>query len=332
MSTAAGPSRGLPDIRALLAHPAVVDNGRRFGIWFALLALMVVGGSLSPAFLTPTYLLTIVAQASIVGVAAIGVTMVMITGRIDVSVAGVITLTGFIAVGIMHGNDKNIVPAVAAVVAVGLAVGLINGYLIAFWGVESFIVTLAMGATLIGVAELYTGGFTFGDPAPAFVNFFAWRPGGIPTLALLFATVAGIGLLLVRRTTFGQRLFLIGGNYRSAYLSGVPIRRTIVLAYAAAGVCAAIGSLALIGFAGVPSGFTGLGLEFQVLAAVVLGGTTFEGGRGGIAGTVAGVLTLAVASTLVIILGFPFAAQQVVTGAIIVAVGCAYAASLRKEE
>jgi ribose/xylose/arabinose/galactoside ABC-type transport system permease subunit len=326
-----GPSRRPPDLRVLLTRQNLVEIGRRFGIWFALLALVGIGGSLSPAFLTPTYLLTIVSQASIVGVAAIGVTMVMITGRIDVSVAGVITLTGFVAVGVMHGNDNNILPAVAAVVCIGLVVGLINGYLVAYWGVESFILTLAMGAVLIGFAEVYTGGFTFGDPAPGFVRFFEWRPAGVPSLAILFAAIAVVGLALVRRTTFGQRLYLIGGNYRAAYLSGVPIRRTLLLAYAAAGVASAIGSLALIGFAGVPSGFTGLGLEFQVLAAIVLGGTTFEGGRGGIAGTVAGVLTLAVASTLVIILGFPFAAQLVVTGAIIVAVGCAYAASLRKE-
>lgn len=305
--------------------------GQRWGIWIVLLALVIAARALSPIFLNTPNLLNILAQASVVGIAAVGVTFVMVTGGMDVSIAGVITLSAFLAAGVMNGQDGNIVLAVVLTVAAGVAVGLVNGLLIAFFRVDSFILTLAMGSVLLGGAQIYTGGTAFGDPAPGYTTALTARPWTIPVLALAFAAVVLVGLALQNVTRFGRRLYMVGANPRAAYLSGIGVRRTIVLAYVCSGVAAALAGLALVGRAGVPSDFTGMGLEFQVLAAVVLGGTTFEGGRGGVGGTVAGVLVLAVAFTLVTILGLPYAVQLLVRGGIIVVAGALYVLVRRRE-
>jgi ribose/xylose/arabinose/galactoside ABC-type transport system permease subunit len=315
-------TRGRLDVRSLAA---------RGGIWLALLALLLVARGVQPLFLEPANLLNIVAQSSVVGITAVGVTLVMIGRGIDVSVAGVITLSAFLAGGIMNGDNANIPLAVAAALAAGCVVGLVNGLLVARWGVEPFILTLATGTVLLGITQLYTGGTAFGDPAPAFTDFFRERHGPFPTLAIVLLVVVLAGLAIQHRTRFGRRLFLIGANPRAAFLSGVRVQRTLLVAYVLSGLAAALGGLALVGRAGVPSEFTGMGLEFQVLAAVVLGGTTFEGGRGGIGGTVAGVFVLAVAFSLVTIMGLPHAVQLLLRGLIIVAAGAIYVLARRSE-
>jgi ribose/xylose/arabinose/galactoside ABC-type transport system permease subunit len=315
-------TRGRLDVRSLAA---------RGGIWLALLALLLVARGVQPLFLEPANLLNIVAQSSVVGITAVGVTLVMIGRGIDVSVAGTITLSAFLAGGIMNGDNANIPLAVAAALAAGCVVGLVNGLLVARWGVEPFILTLATGTVLLGITQLYTGGTAFGDPAPAFTDFFRERHGPFPTLAIVLLLVVLAGLAIQHRTRFGRRLFLIGANPRAAFLSGVRVQRTLLVAYVLSGLAAALGGLALVGRAGVPSEFTGMGLEFQVLAAVVLGGTTFEGGRGGIGGTVAGVFVLAVAFSLVTIMGLPHAVQLLLRGLIIVAAGAIYVLARRSE-
>jgi ribose/xylose/arabinose/galactoside ABC-type transport system permease subunit len=149
-------------------------------------------------------------------------------------------------------------------------------------------------------------------------------------LATLFSLIAVVGLFVQRRTSFGRRLYLVGANPRAAYLSGIAVRGTLIGAYAVSGVVAALAGLALLARAGLPTDFTGMGLHFQALAAVVLGGTTFEGGRGGVEGTIAGVLILAVSFALVTIMGLSLGVQLLVRGGVICAAGALYALLQRK--
>jgi ribose transport system permease protein len=304
--------------------------GTRVAIWLALLVLLILGGLLSPVFLRPANLLNIVSQASVVGIAAIGVTFVMITGGIDLSVAGLITLTAVLGAAIMNGEDARIPLAVAIALGVGLGVGLTNGILVARLGVDSFILTLAMTIALLGITQLYTGGSASGAPAPGFVSALRAHHASIPMLATLFSLIAVVGLFVQRRTSFGRRLYLVGANPRAAYLSGIAVRGTLIGAYAVSGVVAALAGLALLARAGLPTDFTGMGLHFQALAAVVLGGTTFEGGRGGVEGTIAGVLILAVSFALVTIMGLSLGVQLLVRGGVICAAGALYALLQRK--
>ena len=298
----------------------------RFAIWIVLLLLLAVAALLSDAFLRPNYLLNILRQTAPVGIAAIGVTLVMIAGGVDLSVGAVISLTAVVSAVLMEGDAANVPYAVVVTLLVGTAIGLANGVLIAFNRVSPFILTLGMAIVIYGVTQIYSGGTARGVVAPGFREVFNARIGGlVPVLALAFALVAVLGIFVQRATPFGRSLYLIGSNAAAARLAGLPIARVTVAAYAISGFCAALGGMALLARSGVSSTFAGRGLEFDVLAAVVLGGTTFEGGRGGIGGTVAGLLVLVVAFNLVNIVGLDYNAQLIVKGAIIIAASALYA-------
>jgi ribose/xylose/arabinose/galactoside ABC-type transport system permease subunit len=297
----------------------------RAAIWLVLLLLLAIAALLSDAFLRPVYLMNVVRQAAPVGIAAVGVTLVMIAGGVDLSVGAVISLTAVVAAVLMEGSAANLPLALATTLLVGGAIGLANGLLIAYNRVSPFILTLGMAIAVYGATQIYSGGTARGMVAPGFREVFNHRLGGlVPVLALAFLLIAALGIGLQRTTRFGRSLYLIGSNPAAARLAGVPIARVTVAAYALSGVCAALAGLALLARSGVSSTFAGRGLEFDVLAAVVLGGTTFEGGRGGIGGTIAGLLVLVIAFNLVNILGLDYNAQLIVKGAIIIAASALY--------
>ena len=298
----------------------------RYAIWIVLLALLAVAALLSDAFLRPSYLLNIIRQAAPVGIAAVGVTAVMIAGGVDLSVGAVISLTAVVSAVLMAGDSANIPYAVVTTLLVGTAIGLANGVLIAFNRVSPFILTLGMAIVVYGMTQIYSGGTARGVVAPGFREVFNVRIGGLlPVLALALVVIALVGIVVQRSTTFGRRLYLIGSNPAAARLAGLPIAQVMIAAYAISGLCGALGGLALLARSGVSSTFAGRGLEFDVLAAVVLGGTTFEGGRGGIGGTMAGLLVLMVAFNLVNIVGLDYNAQLIVKGVIIIAASALYA-------
>ena len=298
----------------------------RYAIWIVLLALLAAAALLSDAFLRPSYLLNIIRQAAPVGIAAVGVTVVIIAGGVDLSVGAVISLTAVVSAVLMAGDSANIPYAVVTTLLVGTAIGLANGVLIAFNRVSPFILTLGMAIVVYGITQIYSGGTARGVVAPGFREVFNVRIGGlVPVLALALVVIALVGIVVQRSTSFGRRLYLIGSNPAAARLAGLPIAQVMIAAYALAGLGRALGGLALLARSGVSSTFAGRGLEFDVLAAVVLGGTTFEGGRGGIGGTMAGLLVLMVAFNLVNIVGLDYNAQLIVKGLIIIAASALYA-------
>ena len=297
----------------------------RHAIWIVLLVLLVAAALLSDAFLRPSYLGNVIRQAAPVGIAAVGVTLVMILGGVDLSVGAIISLTAVVCAVLMQGDAGNIPYALVLTVLVGAAIGLVNGLLIAFNRVSPFILTLGMAIAVYGLTQIYSGGTARGVVAPGFREFFNHRIGGLlPVLALALALIAGLGIWLQRRTRFGRSLYLIGSNPAAARLAGLPVAWVTVTAYVISGACAALAGIALLARSGVSSTFAGRGLEFDVLAAVVLGGTTFEGGRGGIGGSIGGLLVLVIAFNLVNIVGLDYDAQLIVKGAIIIAASALY--------
>jgi ribose/xylose/arabinose/galactoside ABC-type transport system permease subunit len=294
-------------------------------IWLVLLVLLGVAACLSSAFLDPTYLVNTLRQAAPVGIAAIGVTLVMILGGVDLSVGAVISLAAVISAVQMAGDPQNIRTALAVTLLVSGAIGLANGLLIAFNRVSPFILTLGSALTVYGITQVYSGGTARGIVAPGFREFFNLRIGGVvPVLALAFVLIALFAEAVLRTTIFGRSLYLIGSNREAARIAGIPIARHTVVAYTMSGLFAGLGGVALLARSGVSSTFAGRGLEFDALAAVVLGGTTFEGGRGTINGTVAGLLIIFVAFNLVNIVGLNYNAQLIVKGLIIIAASAAY--------
>ncbi|OLD75499.1 MAG: hypothetical protein AUG87_13020 [Candidatus Rokubacteria bacterium 13_1_20CM_4_70_14] len=297
----------------------------RSAIWVVLVALLGVAALCSDAFLQPSYLFNMVRQAAPVGVAAIGVTLVMVMGGVDLSVGAVISLAAVVAAVLMDGQAGNIGYALAATLTIGAAIGFANGVLIAWNRGSPFILTLGTAVAVYGLTQIYSGGTARGIVAPGFREFFNERIGGlVPVLALLFLAAATIAALVQRTTRFGRSLYLVGSNPRAARLAGLRAARLTVTTYTLSGLLAALGGIALLARSGVSSTFAGRGFEFDALAAVVLGGTTFEGGRGGVGGTVAGLLVLFVAFNLVNILGLNYNVQRLVAGVIIIVASAAY--------
>lgn len=294
-------------------------------IFVVLGLLLLVAALVSDAFLQLRYLFNMVRQISPIGIAAIGVTWVMILGGVDLSVGAVISLSAVLCAVIMDGSTANIVPAVLVACASGTAIGLLNGMAITFGRVSPFIQTLGMGVAVIGLTQMYSGGTARGTVAPGFREWLNIRWFGIaPGLALAFILLAMLGIVLQNRTVFGRYLYLAGSNPRAAYHSGLPVAPIAIAAYAISGFFGALGGIALLARSGVSSTSAGQGLEFQVLAAVVLGGTTFAGGRGGVGGTVAGVMVLVVAFNLVNMSGLPYHVQLIVMGLIIIGASAVY--------
>jgi ribose transport system permease protein len=302
------------------------------GLWLALLAIIAVAAWLSPGFIQPINFFNVVRQASVVGIAAVGVTLVMITGGVDLSVGAVISFSSVLAATLMAGDAANIPLAVAAALLMGLVVGFANGILVARWKLPAFILTLGTATVVLGIAQLYTGGTAAGIVAPEFRQVLNARIGPVPVLVIVFGLVVLAGLFVQNGTTLGRRLYLVGANRSAARLTGIPVQRTLVAAYTISGFTAALAGLALLARSGVSSTFAGQGFEFDALAAVILGGTTFEGGRGGIGGTLAGVLILTATFSLVSILGLDFNMELIVKGAIIFGTAALYVLARRKEE
>jgi ribose/xylose/arabinose/galactoside ABC-type transport system permease subunit len=297
-----------------------------FAIWLVLAAMLLAAGVVSSAFRDPVYLVNMLRQAAPVGIAAVGVTLVMIAGGVDLSVGAIISLAAVICAVQMGGSAANMPFAVAVTLLLSAAIGLANGLLVALTRVSPFILTLGSALAVYGLAQVYSGGTARGVVAPGFREFFNQRLGGVlPVLALSFVLLALLVEAALRTTVFGRRLYLVGANRRAARIAGLPVARTTIIAYVLSGLFAGLGGLALLARSGVSSTYAGQGYEFDALAAIVLGGTTFEGGRGNAVGTVAGVLVLFAAFNLVNVVGLNYNTQLMVKGLIIIAASAAYA-------
>jgi ribose/xylose/arabinose/galactoside ABC-type transport system permease subunit len=294
-------------------------------IWIVLAAMLAAAALLSPGFLDPVYLGNILRQAAPVGIAAVGVSLVMILGGVDLSIGAVISFAAVLCAVQMAGAAENTAFAVGLTLLVSAAIGTANGLLIAFNRVSPFILTLGTALAVYGLTQVYSGGTARGVVAPGFREFFNFRLGGLlPVLALAFLALALVAEAALRTTRYGRSLYLVGSNRAAAAIAGLPIARLTVLTYALSGLFAGLGGIALLARSGVSSTYAGRGLEFDALAAVVLGGTTFEGGRGNVAGTVAGVLVLFVSFNMVNMLGLNYNSQLIVKGLIIIAASAAY--------
>jgi ribose/xylose/arabinose/galactoside ABC-type transport system permease subunit len=298
----------------------------RWAIVGVLAVLYLLAIALSDAFLEPVYIGNILRQATPVGIAAIGTTLVMILGCVDLSIGAIISFSAVLCAVLMSGEARNVPLALVATLAVGAALGAFNGLLVVFNRSSSFILTLGSALAIYGLTEIYSGGTARGMVAPDFREFFNHRIGDVlPVLALALLGLAALLEWLLRTTRFGRQIYLIGSNREAARLAGLPVAGVTFACYVLSGLFAALGGIAVLARSGVSSTFTGRGFEFDALAAIVLGGTVFSGGRGTVVGTVAGTLVLFIAFNLVNILGFNYNLQLVLKGAIIILASAVYA-------
>ena len=323
-STETQPSRTVHTRPRRSAMKWLLDAGlrRNMGLIFALLLLFALGAfTAGDRFADSNNMMTIVRLAAVTGVVSIGATFVITIAGIDLSVGAILALSAVWATtvsGQAFADSTSWIFMALTAMVVGAAAGLINGILIAYGKVVSFITTLAMMAAARGLAEIISDKKTQIITVEPFLKAVGGDMFGVPVIVLIFILVAIGGWVLLNRTTFGRRTFAIGGNPEAARLAGIKVERHTMAIYALAGLCAGIGALMLMARTTTGSATHGTGLELDVIAAVVIGGTLLTGGRGSIFGTVLGVLIFSTLTNLFTLNNLSLSVQLVAKGAIIV--------------
>ncbi len=291
----------------------------RFTAFYPLVGLIVVSIVMvfaSDSFLSASNISNILRQVSINALIAVGMTYVILTGGIDLSVGAVMALAGTLAAGLMAGGMNGVLALIICLL-IGLGFGLANGAFVAFAGMPPIIVTLATMGIARGLGLIYTGGYPISG-LPAWINWFGeGRFLGIQAPIVIMIVVYVLGWVLLERTPFGRYVYAIGGNETATRLSGVRVARSKLLIYAISGFTAAVAAVVLTGrlMSGQPN--SGQGFELDAIAAVVLGGTSIAGGRGSLIGTLLGALLLGVLNNGLNMVGVNPYVQTVVKGIII---------------
>lgn len=277
----------------------------------------LVMSQLSDVFLTRTNIINLLYQSTILAVFAVGMTFVVLTAGIDLSVGSVAALSSVVATKLVVDADIPPVLGIVLALLVGAGVGTINGLAVTRIGISPLIVTLATLSAGSGAAFAWTDGSNV-TPVPDLYRWFGTTEViGIPVMIPFALAIALIAYVVLSRTPFGRSVYAVGGNAVAARLAGIRTERVVTAVYIISGVTAAIAGLMLTArlFSGSPR--AGQGMELTVIAAVVIGGTSLFGGSGGIRGTLYGVLLITMVTNSINLLGVPSAYDDLITGAVI---------------
>ena len=315
--------------------PAVFNTYvRRFGIFIAFIVLCILASALNENFLSERNILNVLRQSSINAILAIGMTFVILTRGIDLSVGSVVALAGVVAAsfatlstqmmitdlfGVNIGDGPQpMLFAIGLGVMVGILCGAINGALVAYFSVPAFVVTLGMLSAARGATQLFTDGM----PVPALSPDFRWigtgEVLGVPSPVVILAVVFLICWVVLTQTRYGRYVYAVGGNEKSAKTSGVNTRLVILSVYMISGVLAALGGMILAARTGSALVQAGVAYELDAIAAVVIGGTSLAGGVGTLFGTLIGALIIGVVNNILQLEGVQAYYQLIIKGGIIV--------------
>ena len=290
---------------------------RNFALVFIIIAIIVVMRFVSPVFMTSKNIINIVRQISINGIIAVGMTFVILTGGIDLSVGSVVAITSVIVGSMLQGGSNWLVACIVALL-ISLVFGAFNGFMIAYVGFQPFIATLATVTMGSGIALAYSDGKPFTISNESFLKIGQGYLGAIPIPIVLLVIVVAIGLIILKTTTFGRYVFAIGGNKNAAKLSGVRTRRVELMVYVISALCASI--VGLILSARISSGqpTAGEGYELDAIAATAIGGTSMTGGVGSLTGTIFGFVLLGLMTNSMNLLNINSFYQEIVKGILII--------------
>lgn len=289
---------------------------------FLATVLMVLGSSVFfPEFLSANYLLQQLQIASFLGVIALGATVVILLGHIDLSVPWVVGGAAIISTSLV-GSDNALlgVLAIPAALVFGAFVGVINGIGVSLFRIPSMVWTLAVNSMLLGVAVLNTGGFNpKGEASELMITLATGNAAGIPVAFIVWILLACLLALFLYGTGFGRYLSSIGYNEKATFLSGVSTSSVVFAAFMLAGVCSAIGGLLLAGYANQAYQSMGDPYLMPTIAAVVIGGTSILGGRGSLLGTIGGVAFITLLTSILSVMQISEAWRNIIFGVIIIA-------------
>jgi ribose/xylose/arabinose/galactoside ABC-type transport system permease subunit len=292
-------------------------KARRYGTVIGLVLLCAILWALTPHFLTFSNLLNVAQQTSINAIVAAGMTFVIISGGIDLSVGSIVAISG-VVLGTMLQTGVPIPIAIVGSILVGIACGLINGLLISIGRLPPFISTLGMMSIARGAALL----FTEGRPVSGFAESFRWIATGsvgfVPAPVIAMIAVYAAAHVVLTRTTFGRYVYAIGGNEEAARLSGVSIAFHKTAIYCVSGLMSAVAAIVLTARLNSAQPIAGMMYELDAIAATVIGGTSLMGGEGSLGGTLVGALIMGVLRNGLNLLGVSSFLQQIVIGGVIV--------------
>lgn len=298
----------------------------RYGALLAFAALLLFNLFFTPNFATLQTLNVNLTQVAAIVIVATGMTLVIATGGIDLSVGSLMAIAGALAPIIFMGKliaIGNIYLAVALAMAVALLAatlfGAFNGWLIARFNIQPIVATLVLFIAGRGIAQVSTNGNLQSFKVPEFQWIGLGRLLGVPVQVVIMLAVVAIAAFVVKRSVFGRQLLAIGGNERASWLTGIPVRRVKIIVYAISGFLAGLAGLIVIAInSASDANLTGLGMELDAIAGVAVGGTLLSGGRASVWGTLLGALTIQMVRYTLLANGVPDAAALVVKAAIIV--------------
>jgi ribose/xylose/arabinose/galactoside ABC-type transport system permease subunit len=295
----------------------------RYGATLALPFLLLLGGVMSPAFVSPGNLSNLLLQFAPLAIVAMGQCLVMIVRGLDLSVASMMATAAVIATG-FSGTDRDVASIVAMAMVVALTVGLLNGFLVTKRQVSPFLATLATMILLQGFRFAYTQGAPSGNVPPFLRLLGSGKFHGVPYNALVLLVLASVLAVVLHRSAFGRRVFIVGGNPVTGHLFGIRSDAVTIACYLISGCLAAIAGLILSGYVGLVDNWVGQGYELDSIVACVVGRVSLRGGRGSILGALTGAAIIVILANEVVLLGVPVQAQLIIKGIVIVLAAAIY--------
>lgn len=295
----------------------IVANSQQWGIILVLILLVIVLGISSPVFLSARNIRNILQQVSTLGILSMGMTVLMISGGIDLSVGSSISVVSVIVGKLLKAGVPVGIPIVLGLLT-GCFIGLINGLLASHTRAHPFILTLGTMTLLQGVAIIITEGYPITDLGDKFEWIGGATIGKVPFIVILFFVVMFFCFFILKYTRLGRKAYAIGGNEYTTYLAGIRVKTFKIIFYMICGFLTGLASLVLSSRISSAIPTMGTGFELQSIGAVVIGGTPLTGGRGSVWGTLTGVLLLGIIANGLNLLHVEASWQYVVTGAVII--------------
>lgn len=299
-------------------------------IWIVFVVLFIFFSIANPRFVDPNNLLIVLRQVSMIGIAAVGMTFVILTGGIDLSVGSIISLVGVVCATLIANFNMNIWLAIPITLLLATLIGAINGVMVASVGIPAIIATFATQIAVQGGAFMLSGGSPV-RPDGGFSQTFLWfgqgtiggQAGvgaiGVPVPVIFMVICFAVGAFILNKTYFGRYFYAVGGNEEASRLSGIRIKRVKYLVYALSGLFAGLAGIVLLSRTNSAQPSSGVGWEFDVITCVVLGGVSISGGHGKISNVVAGVLIIGILTNGMILMNVSAFTQMVIRGGVLAA-------------
>lgn len=281
-----------------------------------LLVICIFATILSPSFLSVTNLFNVFKQITVAGVVGCGMTFVILTGGIDLSVGSILGLSGVLAAGVLESTG-NTAFAITLALAVGILCGAVNGFFVSFCEIPPFISTLGMMTLLRGCVLVYTKGSPISIKSDAYKFFGKGAIAGIPVPVIILILLFLLAHYILTQTSFGRSVYAFGGNREAARLSGISTRFTEWMVYTINGLMCGIAGVILTARLGSAQSTSGTGIEMDAIAAVILGGTSLSGGVGFVLPTVVGAMIMGIIDNILTLMNVNPHATNIVKGAVI---------------